>query len=94
MDRIDPVVLQRAADRGTLVHTICGAIVQDIGEPEMTENISGYVESFKKWWRSGHEVILQEKRFYCDELMITGQIDLFINFHGINTNGWLLLSYV
>lgn len=79
LSKIDPEVLLNAAKRGTKVHQICEAIISGIGEFGVEEELEGYVESFKKWWEKGHEVYLMEKRFWCDEHKITGQIDLILN---------------
>lgn len=78
LDKIDPSVLARAADRGTRVHKICEAIIQGLGEIGVEEEIQGYVESFKQWWDLGHDVIMMEQRFWDDDLEITGQVDLII----------------
>jgi len=78
LDKIDPEVVRKAGERGTLVHKICEAIISNIGEFG-SEDVKGYITSFKKWWEQGHEVVEMEKRFYDDELKLTGQIDLILN---------------
>ncbi len=78
LEKIDADVVARAAERGTKVHKICEGIIAGLGEHGVDEETWGYVESFKKWWGDGHEVIAMEKRFWCDELEITGQVDLII----------------
>lgn len=78
LDKIDAGVVAKAANRGTKVHKICESIIQGLGEFGVEEETSGYVESFKKWWSSGHEVIEVEKRFWDDEFCITGQVDLIL----------------
>ncbi len=78
LEKIDPVILQKAANRGTKVHKICEGIASGLGEYGVDEEIKGYVESFKKWWLLGHEVLMMEKRFWDDELKITGQVDFII----------------
>lgn len=75
---IEKTILENAAVRGTKVHKICEGIVNGIDEWNIQEEYKGYVESFKKWWNLGHEVISSEERFYCDDLKITGQVDLII----------------
>jgi hypothetical protein len=75
---IDKDVLERAAKRGTRVHKICESIVEGLGEWGVDDEVAGYVDSFKKWWATGHKVVLMEKRFFCDDLGITGQVDLII----------------
>jgi len=78
LDKIDPKVVQHAAERGTRVHKACEGIIDGLGEWNVDDEISGYVESFKKWWAQGHTILAMEKRFFCSELMITGQVDLII----------------
>ncbi len=79
LQNIDPDILAHAAKRGTRVHKICEGIASGIGEIGGDEETWGYVESFKKWWERGIEVISIEKRFWDDELSLTGQVDLIIN---------------
>lgn len=79
LSNINPDVLANAARRGTKVHKICEGIVSGIGEIGVDEETFGYVESFKKWWEKGIDVLMVEERFWDDELEITGQVDLIIN---------------
>lgn len=79
LQNIDPEIVAHAAERGTKVHKICEGIVQGIGEIGVDDETKGYVESFKKWWEKGHDVVLLEERFWDDELHITGQVDFIIN---------------
>lgn len=78
LHKIDPDILAHAADRGTRVHKTCEAIISGLGEMGCDEETSGYVESFKEWWSLGHNVVEMEKRFWCDDLEITGQVDLIL----------------
>lgn len=78
MQFIDEIVLENAAARGTRVHAICEGIITGVGEWDVEPALQGYVDSFKLWWELGHKVVEIEKRFYCDELMITGQVDLLL----------------
>lgn len=79
LQHINADVLAHAAERGTKVHKICEGIMAGLGELGVEDETYGYVESFKKWWEKGVEVIEMEKRFWCDDLHITGQLDLIIN---------------
>ena len=79
LQHIDPNVLAHAAERGTKVHKICEAIVIGLGEIGVDDETRGYVESFKKWWEQGIDVVKMEQRFWDDELCLTGQVDLIIN---------------
>lgn len=49
-----------------------------IGEIGVTDQVAGYVESFKKWWDTTTDVIDIERRFWCDDLQVTGQVDLMM----------------
>jgi hypothetical protein len=78
LQHIDPNIVQNAANRGSRVHKVCEAIMEGIGEWDVDDEIAGYVTSFKKWWADGHKILSMEQRFFCSELMITGQVDLII----------------
>ncbi len=78
LHNVDPDVLAHAAERGTKVHKICEGIVLGLGEIGTDDETWGYVESFKKWWELGVDVISVEERFWDDELCVTGQVDLII----------------
>lgn len=79
LEKLDAEIVAHAADRGTKVHKICEGIIQGLGELGVDDETRPYVESFKLWWAKGHEVLMMEKRFWCDELKITGQVDLILN---------------
>jgi hypothetical protein len=78
LGKIDPAIVSHAAERGTKVHKICEGIIQGLGELGVDDETRPYVESFKQWWKEGHDVIALEKRFWCDRLKITGQVDLIL----------------
>lgn len=78
-NHIPPEILKRKADIGTKVHK---AILDEIEDrfPLPSEEGMGYYESFSCWnhahaFRYSH----CEKRFFCEEKMITGQIDGIIS---------------
>ncbi len=79
LDKIDANIVAHAAERGTKVHKICEGIIEGLGELGVEEETKGYVESFKQWWTLGHDIIAMEKRFWCQQMKITGQVDLIIN---------------
>ncbi len=79
LQTIDPDVVAYAAERGTRVHKICEGIVLGLGDVGVDDEVWGYVESFKKWWATGIDVVKMEERFWDDELCITGQVDFIIN---------------
>jgi len=78
LQHINQDVLAYAAERGTKVHQICEAIASGLGEIGVDDETWGYVESFKQWWNQGIDVVEMEKRFWDDELHITGQVDFII----------------
>lgn len=78
LEKIDATVLENAARRGTRVHQICEGIISGLGEIGVDDETWGYIESFKKWWEKGIDVVTMEERFFDDELRITGQVDLII----------------
>jgi len=78
LEKIDSEIVAHAAARGTKVHKICEGIIEGIGEIDVDDETRGYVESFKKWWSIGHDVVMMEQRFWDDELKITGQVDLIL----------------
>jgi hypothetical protein len=71
-----------ASERGTMIHEHCAAYAMNIFSPlaahmEEHYNISGYVESFKRWFRSEvAEVLFVEERRADDRHGYHGQIDL------------------
>lgn len=79
LNNIPQQILETAAERGTKVHKICDALINDIGVGEVDDKLSGYVDSFKQWMPK--EFIANPQRFYCDKYMITGECD------GVYRNG-------
>lgn len=83
LQNVDANVLSAACERGTKVHSICESIVQGVEPWEIEDEIKGYVSSFEKWLDEGWEITEIERRFFCDKLMLTGQIDFIVR----NDNG-------
>ena len=48
----------------------------------MDEEVEGYINSFKQWWHEDRKVLAVEQRFYCDDLMITGAMDMILESNG------------
>ncbi len=81
LDKINPEILKNAADRGTLVHKMCDALIEGVGIDDM--GIEGYMDSFKSWYVD-HVFVDKPSRWYCEELMITGECDaLYDNGDGL-----------
>lgn len=79
LEKVPQEVVAKAGIRGTKVHKICEGIISGLGELGVDPETFGYVESFKKWWGDGKDVLMMEERFYDDDLEITGQVDLVLN---------------
>lgn len=72
--KIDPTILNNAKERGTIVHKIIEGIEEGFGKEQVPEIAMGYINSYEKW-AVGKDFLPSAKRFYDDELMITGLID-------------------
>ena len=93
LDKIPKDIVANAARRGTKVHEICEGIIKGLGEWDVDDETKPYVDSFKEWWQDGKEVIEVERRFWDDELCITGQVDLILRVDGKITIVDLKTSY-
>jgi hypothetical protein len=49
LSHIDPSILKNAAHRGTKVHEVCSAIMENLGVLELDDSVAGYITSFEKW---------------------------------------------
>lgn len=91
LDKVDPLIIQRAADRGSKVHTICEGIMKGLGAMDVTPDVLGFIRSFEKWWSPDFGIKAIEQRFYCDVLEITGQVDLIMQ-DDEDPNGCIILD--
>lgn len=78
-------ILNNAAMRGTKVHRHIQGLLECFEDDFMDPAIQPYIDSFHKFQQEFSEdiykaKITQEKRFYCDEMMITGQVDLILEY--------------
>lgn len=78
-------VLDRAAARGSCVHSLIFDHMNDITIPSerwdfMGAPLNGYFDSFLSFWKQyeGADILLQEQRINDDKLMLTGEPDLLI----------------
>ena len=79
---IDINVLNNKANIGTNVHKAIEGHLEGLDMP-LVGREAKYFESFKKWNAEVQcEFVENERRYYCDELMITGCIDALIRFSG------------
>ena len=82
IEQIDPEVLQRSADRGTAIHNcIEEALTARFSDDPVSDEVLAYMESYEAFWDKSRHVfkdceMIVEKRLFCDELMITGKIDV------------------
>lgn len=74
LHKIDPLVLENAANRGTMIHNIIEGIQQGFGKEEVPDCALGYINSFEIW-AEGKNFLPKPPRMYCDQYMITGEAD-------------------
>lgn len=80
-DQVPTNVLEKAAARGTTVHSICAGIAKGNWIPDgmIGEDLLGYVDSFRKWADAQvDKFIVIEKRYIDTELKYSGQLDFVI----------------
>jgi len=80
-DQVPAEILQRAAARGTTVHSLCAGIAKGNWIPDgmIGDEFLGYVNSFKQW--SAAQVakfLIIEKRYMDDDLQYSGQLDFVV----------------
>lgn len=72
---IDPEILARKAEIGSTVHSAIEYAIKD-EFPILDGRAAGYFESFVKWVKAlNPDFRASEKRYFCEELRLTGQID-------------------
>lgn len=74
LKNIPTQILQNAAERGTKVHEICDAIINNIGFCDIEERFKGYIESFNRFFIN-KDFIQKPERFFCENYKITGECD-------------------
>lgn len=74
LGKVNPDIIKNAAERGSRVHEICDAIIENLGILDMEPNLEGYISSFEQW-RKNKLFIPKPERFYCYKHMITGECD-------------------
>jgi len=72
--KVDPEILRKAGERGTIVHEICDTLISQLGDFGCDNQHVGYINSFKQYFPE-KEFIKKPKRIYCDKHLITGEID-------------------
>jgi hypothetical protein len=74
LKNVPPEILKNAAERGTKVHEICDALIEQIGMFNIDNKVAGYIESFNHYFVEKN-FLEKPDRFFCDEHMITGECD-------------------
>lgn len=75
-------VLNRKAALGTRVHKVIEEEIKG-AFPVIAAEESGYFQSFHKWKEALHPLFIEtERRYYCDERMITGCVDGVVELAG------------
>lgn len=83
LDVVDPEILRRACERGTAVHDYIESYLKGYAFESPSDLVRPYFDSFKQWYDSAINCVYAiEKRYYCDTLMITGQVDLIAKLKG------------
>ena len=76
--KINPVILDKAKIRGTIVHEQINSFIET-GILDFESEYQGYLDSFKMFWDlEPRSILMNEKRLYNDEYMISGQCDLIL----------------
>lgn len=79
---VDREKLRKAQETGTDIHAAIKSYFEDTFEPVEFRKFA-YMESFLKWEQVVDlEPIVVEKRFFDENFMLTGQIDLLANLGG------------
>ena len=78
-DRIHPMHLGKAAERGTIVHSYCAAYVQKEWAPEPAIEYQGYVQSARQWFDAyAGTPLIVEKEMEDSALGYCGHPDLVL----------------
>lgn len=76
LTKVDASILQKAANRGTLIHDACDCIMEDIPHDDIPIEYQGYIHSFNSWMeKEDRRFLPKPNRFYCEELKLTGECD-------------------
>ena len=88
--RINPEVLEVAANRGQEVHAICSGIAKGLWVPDIPESCAGYVASFRQWFEQHvASVEFAEKELVDTTYGFQGHPDLLVTIKG-DAGGMLL----
>ncbi len=83
VDKIPPHKLYEKGLVGEALHEHAFDFINGIGVWDPYQNSDKYFESFRLWWeKEKKKHIFAEERFFCDELNITGKVDLVYKLDG------------
>jgi hypothetical protein len=82
LQRRFPGVIERAAQRGTVVHGYCESSAKGFPPVGIPEELRGYWESFMCWFADVQEVIACELRLFDIKLGFHGQADIICRMKG------------
>lgn len=80
-DQVPKDILEKAASRGTTVHSICAGIAKGAWIPEgmIQEDLQGYIKSFNLWAKAQvREFVIIEERYSHTDLNYNGQLDFVV----------------
>lgn len=75
-------IMEAASERGTAVHAICAARIQNLWHLPVADVLAGYVKSFDSWARVVSDVILVEPEMEDSSLGYCGHLDLAVRIKG------------
>ena len=83
LHKIDPKVLENAADRGRRVHLYCEMHAKNLFVSDYDEDCKVYVEAFKLWYDHNVEkLVYSEKRINSARHMLSGAFDMMVILKG------------
>lgn len=72
-------ILAAKAAIGSHAHEIIKGFLESGCLWDIDDSVKGYVNSMLRFWGDGFPILETETRFYCDELMLTGEPDVIID---------------
>ena len=79
----NPAIIDHAAERGSLVHSICAGIAQGIPTLDMPAEVAGYIESFWNWFfETVWSVFAVEAELIHPAYLYKGHPDMIVRIKG------------
>ena len=76
-------ILRNAADRGTRAHSAIASTLKGLGTWGADEDLQGYLNSFDYIKDKIGAIKVMEERYFDDNLLLTGQVDLIAEFEKV-----------